>query len=245
MPLSDSMPFDEHLAHLEADGIALRRAAERDFSASVPSCPGWDAGVLLGHVGRVHTWATRCLDTSPSDRVRFDDVPAAPAIEELGRWYTSVHRSLVEALQRAGPDALVATWSRPQPARWWARRQAHETAVHRWDAQAAHEPPIARDLACDGIDEFLEVFAPLIQARCTGTGGVIVLIARDAPRRWDLRLGPDNTDVSYVRFGHRVGTIEGGASDLLLALWGRLQPSALAVDGDVAAFDAWRATAMF
>ncbi len=44
-----------------------------------------------------------------------------------------------------------------QPASFWARRMAHETAVHRADAQIAtgREAEFEPDLAADAIDEWL------------------------------------------------------------------------------------------
>ena len=57
----------------------------------------------------------------------------------------------------------------PTTAAFWFRRQAHETAVHRWDAQRAATPssvdPIDATLAADGVDEWLEVFVPRFLAR--------------------------------------------------------------------------------
>ena len=47
----------------------------------------------------------------------------------------------------------------PDRAGFWARRQAQELAIHRWDAQtAAGEPrPIDRALAVDGIQEVFDI----------------------------------------------------------------------------------------
>ena len=48
----------------------------------------------------------------------------------------------------------------------WARRQAHETAIHRYDAESASGDVNGFDLdfAVDGIDEILVGFAPLAPA---------------------------------------------------------------------------------
>ena len=71
-------------------------------------------------------------------------------------------------------------FGRDQTARFWFRRQAHEVAVHRWDAQlaAGDAAPIETELAADGVDERLEMlrsFAPIqgngetVHLHCTDT----------------------------------------------------------------------------
>ena len=54
----------------------------------------------------------------------------------------------------------------PSPLAFWARRQAHETAVHRYDAQSAAPggPPAPAGafdpaFAADGVDELIMGFA--------------------------------------------------------------------------------------
>jgi hypothetical protein len=70
------------------------------------------------------------------------------------------HRSVTTA----GSD-LVWTLAGIGPASFWARRRAHEAAVHLADAQlaAGRDVDLAPEVAADGIDEWL--------ARIVGTGG--------------------------------------------------------------------------
>ena len=62
-------------------------------------------------------------------------------------------------------------------ARFWSRRQAHEIALHRVDMELARPgdagppDPIESELACDGIDEFLEQVVPFrLRDRMVGHG---------------------------------------------------------------------------
>src|SRR5207302_9156046 len=65
---------------------------------------------------------------------------------------------LVETLRSADPE--VRCWSflpAPSPLAFWARRQAHETAIHRVDAESPNGAitPFDTALAADGVDEML------------------------------------------------------------------------------------------
>ena len=59
-------------------------------------------------------------------------------------------------MREAGSDPVWA-FGRLRPASFWGRRMAHETAVHRADAELAtgREPAFAPDIAADAIDEWL------------------------------------------------------------------------------------------
>lgn len=132
---------------------------------------------------------------------------------------------------------------------FWPRRMAHETAVHRWDAQlaiAAGEP-IEAKLAADGISEVLDTWLPAGRRAVSGQWhGVVQLTATDAAQDWYLRLRGEGVallDTATV-FGHedhhaRV-QVTGTASDLLLALWGRIGYDALGVTGDRTLLDGLR-----
>ena len=60
----------------------------------------------------------------------------------------------------------------PDTAAFWPRRMAHETSVHRVDAQqaAGAQLPIDTALATDGVDEFLMVHFAEDAGELTGTG---------------------------------------------------------------------------
>ena len=235
------------LHHLRADGAALADAIDgADLDAPVPSCPGWSVADLVGHVGTVHVWVSACLVSDPDQRPpRFNDLPTPPARDSLHDGDVDVHRTRTDALGADDVDRPVPTWAGRQTVGWWLRRQAHETAVHRWDAQQslATPTPFSTDLGIDGVDEFLELVVPRFGSAAGGTGETIHLHATDGADgegEWLLTLLPDRVDVTT---GHAKGdvAVRGTASDLLLLLWGRRQADELEVFGDAAVFTDWRA----
>ena len=89
----------------------------------------------------MHRWATGIVAgprTQPWD-VDLDDVVGTwPADADLIGWFGDGVGRLVATLSRAEPD--LACWTfldAPSPLAMWARRQAHETSVHRVDAELA------------------------------------------------------------------------------------------------------------
>ena len=237
------------LDHLNADGDALAAAIDgADLSASVPACPDWSLADLVGHVGTVHVWVSACLVSDPDARPpRFNELPAPPADDQLHDWYVDVHRRMTDALAAAPLDRPVPSWAGRQTVGWWLRRQAHETVVHRWDAESAVTTPrpFASELGIDGVDEFIEVVLPALGARAGGDGGTIHLHATDGADgagEWLLTLTPDGVEATN---GHAKGdvAVRGTASDLDLLLWGRRSLDDLEVFGDAELFSSWRAKA--
>jgi uncharacterized protein (TIGR03083 family) len=132
-----------HVDALERDGTLLADAADAaGLAASVPTCPGWQVRDLVRHQAYVHAWAARHVTGQPSTALDEDDEEAVlaggPADAELIDAYRSGHSALVAALRAADPDLDCATFMpAPSPLAFWARRQAHGTAIHRYDAQSA------------------------------------------------------------------------------------------------------------
>jgi len=159
------MDIAEHIEHLRRDGARLVEAAGRaGLDAPVPTCPGWTVRDLVGHTGGVHRWAASHLTTGrPGPATAEETAPlfATPEDGKLLDWYRDAHSELVDALTKTDPG--VACWSflaAPSPLAFWARRQAHETAIHRVDAESAGSSvtPVAPGFAVDGIDELLNGF---------------------------------------------------------------------------------------
>jgi uncharacterized protein (TIGR03083 family) len=155
-----------HIAAIERDGAALATAAERaGLTAQVPSCPSWQVRDLLRHLGYVHRWAAAYVGLQLRDPVpeltEAEQLAGGPPDRELLDWFRAGHAALTSTLASAGP--AVACWTflpAPTPLAFWARRQAHETAIHCADAQlaAGEDPVFAPALAADGIDELLLAF---------------------------------------------------------------------------------------
>src|SRR5687767_7014823 len=132
------MEKDRCIAALLADSAALAEAARLGLDAPVPSCPGWSVADLVEHTGRVHRSVTRRVRNLETERHPAADI-ALPPRPELAGWFQSGADALARVLEAAQPDAQVWNWSvTPNLAAFWWRRMAQETAVHRWDGEAAH-----------------------------------------------------------------------------------------------------------
>jgi uncharacterized protein (TIGR03083 family) len=153
-----------------------------DLAHPVPTCPEWTFRQLATHVGRGHRWAAEIVATRATEPIPLREVPDGKFPENPGLragWLTA-SADLVADTVTAAPDAVVWTFIGERPAAFWARRRAHEVAVHLADAQlatgrAADIPP---DLAADGISEWFEIITGeaggndgLIQARSQGLAG--------------------------------------------------------------------------
>jgi uncharacterized protein (TIGR03083 family) len=156
-----------------------------------------------------------------------------PAAGERVEWFAAGVDPLADTLLAAGPAVEVWTWTDDHTSGFWARRQANETAVHRWDAQlAAGTPaPLERELAVDGIDEYLMMLPQWrgVDALRELTG-TVHLHCTDGEGEWLVQL---DQGVTITR-EHAKGDVaaRGAASDLMLLVSGRVDPSAVEVFGD-------------
>jgi hypothetical protein len=120
----------------------------------------------------------------------------------------------------------------------WARRQAHELAVHRMDLEAAagrpHEP-LDVDLAEDGVDELLTVVVPrwAHTEPLRGAAATVAVTSRGTGRGWTVALDRGTVDVRPHAADGADAAVEGAPADLLLHLWGR--PATVLVTGDPSA----------
>ncbi|MCS0603885.1 maleylpyruvate isomerase family mycothiol-dependent enzyme [Streptomyces sp. LP11] len=232
---------------LEREGRALAAAAAgAGPSAKVPGCPGWQVRDLLRHTGVVHRWAAGFVadaHTAPRPMGDPPDLDGAALVD----WYRDSHRLLLDTLAAAPADVGCWTFlpsSGPSPLAFWARRQAHETTVHRYDAEAARGgpvTPVAPDFAADGIDELLCGFHARSRSRVrTAEPRVLRVRATDAGTGavWTVRLttGPPATVRGAV--GEADAELYGTAEELYLALWNRAEPPG--VLGDRSLAELWR-----
>jgi uncharacterized protein (TIGR03083 family) len=223
----------DHVKALDREGQLLVAAARSAGTrATVPSCPGWEVRDLLAHVGFVHRWAARYVAEGLTEMVEEPDeaaiLSAAPSDDLILSWFTDGHAALVEVLSSARPDVQCWTFlPAPSPLAFWARRQAHETAVHRVDAeQAAGAPttPFDPAFAGDGADEVLFGFfsRPGRGRALDVTPGTISLEATDAGSAWTVRIAPEGIE---TRSGVHESdlSVRGTAGELYLLLWNRLR----------------------
>jgi uncharacterized protein (TIGR03083 family) len=241
------MDIASHIDALRTDGERLADAAvEAGLDATVPHCPGWSVRDLVRHLSGVHRWAATNVTYGRASQEQAAAAFDAPDDDELMAWFRSGHEALVRTLAEASP-ALEA-WSflpAPSPLAFWARRQAHETAIHRGDAEAAAgiKPSHDASFAADGIDELLAGFMSRSGGRLTSDPGVRLAVAPiEVPRAWTMWIGPSETRCD-PRAEAADATVRGSAGDLYEFLWNRLDRDAIEVDGDPAVLDLWRAHA--
>lgn len=220
---------------LHAEGEAFAAAClDAGLDTPVPSCGEWDVADLIWHLTWVHdlfrTWTIRLSPVA--ERVAR---PERVADDELIDSYRAGLVSLHSVLEATDLDENVWTFANDHSVRFILRRMAHETAVHRWDAESAagRDCPIAGELASDGIDEFLSHFVGVPADGAEAVNGLVHLHCGDVAGEWTLRPGSDGEGFDVER-AHVKGdcALRGTASDLLLALWRRRTISDLDVVGD-------------
>jgi len=235
------------------EGEALGEAAARDLSAPVPAAPGWDVAELLRHQGMIHARTSVILRTGTMERPsrRNGLLPEAPA-EGVLDWYREGLAQLVADLRALGdPDRPVYSFAPGhERAGFWPRRMAHETTVHRVDAQQAVGVPVSpidAALAVDGIDEILTVFVPaLAGGRSPADERVVLLRPVDVEAIWRVSFGADLVVERDPEAAVAVDAVVGAsAADLLLWLWGRVPLAACEVVGDRSAAEALRSVTTF
>lgn len=217
------MVRDEYIAHLARDGQRLGDLAHANLDAPVPTCPDWTLRDLLVHTGNVHRWFTLA---SREQTAGPPDFPSCEpdSDEGLPRWIGDGVAELADVFGKLDADTPRWTWFEPnQSAGWYFRRAAHETLIHRIDAERAVGAVTRVDtpLAIDGIDEICDVFIPSSEGQVIGgDGSTLHLHATDAHGEWLLTLHPNRIAVTR---GHADAEAElrGTARDLLLMAWGR------------------------
>ncbi len=243
---------------LRRQGDLLAAAAERaGLDAAVPPCPPWLVKDLLRHTGYIHRWAAKhvterpaqILDGPPEEEILCGGAPEP----ELLDWFRVGYVALVQTLATADPALEYAAFiSAPSALAFWARRQAHETAIHRADAESAAgtTPEYPADFAADGVDELIMGFGRRrkYQPAASPHGGLLRVLATDTGDAWSAeahegRLQP-RRDASGDAADAAGCTVSGPASGLYLYLWNRLKagPAGVTVVGDDSLLAAWQAS---
>lgn len=237
-----TVDFTDFIDVLEADVGRMAAAARvAGLDAPVAACPGWTVRDLVDHVAVLHRWVEETVRTRAQERIdRAPMAEAQAAVPDPIGAFEEGAAALVATFRAVAPDEPVYNWTinMPKVAAFWPRRMAHETAVHRWDAQAAAglvEPVGPPAFAVDGIDEWVDVFLPNRLAGEPGAGwdGSVHLHCTDGDGEWLVSVADGVAD---VRREHAKGdaAVRGPASDLLLFLWNRLGDSEVEVFGDAA-----------
>lgn len=236
------MLTNDFIAAVDEHGTALVATAEQlDARAPVPSCPGWTVDDVLGHMGMIHRWARAIMVAPPgSGRIGYGEIP----VDGRSDWYRAGLADLLDTLTGA-PDDL-AVWAflpAPNPKAFWARRQAHETAIHRADLEQARDAQLrfSPEFAADGIDELLNGFLARPRTQLRADPPASVLIApTDADVWWHMTINPDDRATRSDGDPSADATLRGTASDLYLHLWNRAPQKAVEFSGEQRVLELWR-----
>lgn len=247
------LSYDSYLEHLRRESARFREVlADCDLTARVPSCPDWDAGDLLWHLGaQVQAFWATILEQRPLGPPDDWSEPQRPADADLFAVFDEATARLSAALASADAADEAWTWSTDHTAGFIARRQAHEALIHRLDAELAAGAVTDLDpaLAADGVDECLAVMfggTPEWGRFTPGEGLLRVDLADTDVSRW-VRLGtfdgtdPDDgttyTDEPDIHVVPDPGSepdavVTGPAGPMDAWLWGRGDSSAVTMTGD-------------
>lgn len=234
--------FDELLDLIEGRSAVFREAVRGgDYGARVPGCPDWSVRELVAHLGQAQRIWAAIVEAGPADAPPDEEsVAGREPAGDLLEWSAESTDVLVAALRKAGPDRECWTWwgSSGQPATSGtvARHQVQEAAVHAFDAQEAAGRAVAlpAEVAVEGVGEFLEVgygamggWMPWPHAPA-----VIGFVTDEGPS-WQIELS-EGGGARTTAGGSRkaAATVRGPASDLVLAVYGRVPLDRLRVDGD-------------
>lgn len=203
--------------------------AEGRAGLRVPSCPGWSLDDLVQHLGEVYWHKVDCirLNARPTEE---PDLTGLTSVQVLEQGFARLEQTFEEF----GPGAPAWTWFPPeQSVAFWIRRMAHESAVHRFDAELAVGTPTEIDaaLAEDGLDEVLTTMLVTDLEPGEYQPGRPDIEIRVPGRSWFIHFEAEHLRISDQ--GRAATVVHGPASDLELWLYNRTAGEPLKFTGDL------------
>lgn len=164
--------YDHYYPAIEAETAAFAAMTENaDLALPVPTCPGWNVGLLVGHLRQSHDWfgslVTARAETFIAPHVpdgldlaglewsgqvaalarrSLDDVAGGQDGKVRAAWLAEGAANLTGAVREYGPQNPVWTTYGEPHAGFWAVIGLLETAVHRADAELAVTGSLRTDL---------------------------------------------------------------------------------------------------
>ncbi|WP_394614474.1 maleylpyruvate isomerase family mycothiol-dependent enzyme [Lentzea sp. JNUCC 0626] len=239
------LSYTQRLTTAVSETSALVTALDgADLSAPVPTSPGWTLNQLLRHLGFTHRWIEHLVRerVPTADRSLSHSVEgiAGESAAELGPWLLEGVELFEKAMhEAAGLDDVAVLVPGESGPRYWSRRIAHETWMHRYEAFNALGMPfsINLDVAWDGLYEWM---GPILNQRraalgpLLGQGHKLRFFASDydySPR-WTVDLSGD-VPVALRDTKVRCSVyVRAPIADLVLILVGRRIPARSEVTGD-------------
>lgn len=259
--VQDGLSFARRVEEITTQTDLLRATLSgADMTVAVPSCPGWNVGQLVRHLGGAHRWVAGMVAagaTEAAEDEHFRDLSGYahedPAV--LDPWLAEGAALLAGALREAGPGGAV--WvpleGLGSPMRFSARRMTHETVIHRSDATLALGAPYTVEpvVAVDGMDEWMTLgslpqmfdFFPA-KRELLGPGRTLALRATDTPAELNASWLVDLTGetLGWRRADEPAAvTIRAPLTELLLLVYRRrpARGDGLEVQGDADLLDFW------
>jgi hypothetical protein len=224
----------------------------------VPTCSGWALSDLLAHVSPLLSgWYSTTLTAQPG---QFDMVTSflesGPPIPDEHDKRIAYLLDGAQALRNRADEvdlnAPVWAFGGVSQSRFWLRRAATETAVHRWDAEVAGPgatTTIDPIRAAESLDETIRVMWPAIFALDWPKewplssdfelpSVPIGILATDSGHSWRLRLR--NGAVEVLETAELPDTIaEATGHELVLYVWGRITSDQLQITGSPEVVNEW------
>jgi len=228
------------LEQLEHSGQKLEHSARyAGLHTSVPTCPGWTVSRLVGHVHRVHAWSRTIISGGDGDAFEY----RRPDDADLLSAYRTGLDELVRAL-RSAPDSLdVWTIYPGATARLaWARRQAHETAIHLMDAEAAAGlgfTEFGPDFAADGLAELALQIVDRFEVSGLPRSYQITFTPIDSNRAWTVTLRREGASGVERALDGSDLTVLAPVSNLYRWAWNRANDDDVSFSGDLSVIDVW------
>jgi len=257
------LPYATYLGHIRTESARFREALTGCTpDARVPSAPEWTAADLLWHLGEVQHWWHHCITHRPAPPDDYVEPERPAAYDALFGFYDEWHTRFIEALSSASPEDEAWSWS-ANPSHhtvgFTYRRQAHEAAIHRLDAElaAGSITPLDPELALDGVEECLGVmygglppwgsFDPLphhVEFRASDRGRSVWVqlgLFSGTPPQGDPVAGEPDFHVVPDPGQPADATVAGTADDLDAWLWHRRGDEVVHVTGELEVYDRVRA----
>lgn len=238
----------DYLTELKYEAGGLRELVDAaSIGRVVPSRPHTTVSGILAELVRLYRWTVVALTSEVGEH----DVPQPPPLRsgdhETVEAFDEALGLAVDALESHPPESPAWTWAPvPRRAEFWHRRVTVATGLARWDVQMAvgATQPIHAALAAETISEVFEAFIPVGVRRGDHDHvvGLAQLFAQDADASWFVRLREGGVALldQPDPHTHLQARAAGSASDIALALWGRLPFGICDVVGDEALLQALR-----
>lgn len=223
---------EQYLSHLHADH-QLFTAAIPETPVDVPSCPGWSTNDLVKHMAHVYLSQAFVVENGIQAQNK-EHLAHYPRTENFIEFMSWGFEAITKALDINRADRPTWSWHHSdQTVDFWFRRMAHETVIHRIDAEQAVGAVTRVDeaLALDGVDEVLD-FLPLLGSWPEVPNvdfGIVSIVATTSTNRkvWELNFTDHAATVSASAAPNSDArlVISGDAESMDLYLWGRIDSS--------------------